>query len=158
MVWSPLSFGKYEGKTLPQVIFLDPDWFFWTYENKGFEDNLIKEANEIYQKARAIKVPQSGGEKKVVEYVIHKPTDKFGTIRLLTYKSGMNHLNISHVIDFKFPRTLIKYDKTGYKNFIFALKFILFGDSKYRMTKKRSEKFFDNKHNFVSDKEAVLTI
>ena len=38
MNWTPLNFGKYEGKTLPQVMFKDPDWFFNGYE-KGYFKN-----------------------------------------------------------------------------------------------------------------------
>jgi len=29
MAWSTLPFGKHKGKTLPQIVFADPDWFFW---------------------------------------------------------------------------------------------------------------------------------
>ena len=32
MIWTPVNFGKYraKGKTLPQNLFHDPHWFFWT--------------------------------------------------------------------------------------------------------------------------------
>jgi hypothetical protein len=29
MHWSPMPFGKYEGRTLPEIIIRDADWFFW---------------------------------------------------------------------------------------------------------------------------------
>ena len=29
MVWTTFPFGKHRGKTLPQIILDDPDWFFW---------------------------------------------------------------------------------------------------------------------------------
>ena len=29
MRWSAVPFGKYKGKTFPEIIVRDPDWFFW---------------------------------------------------------------------------------------------------------------------------------
>ena len=29
MHWSAVPFGKYKGKTFPEIIVRDPDWFFW---------------------------------------------------------------------------------------------------------------------------------
>jgi hypothetical protein len=29
MRWSVMPFGKYKGKTFPEIIVRDPDWFFW---------------------------------------------------------------------------------------------------------------------------------
>jgi hypothetical protein len=29
MSWSVVPFGRYRGKTLPEIIMLDLDWFFW---------------------------------------------------------------------------------------------------------------------------------
>ena len=29
MRWSTVPFGKYKGKTFPEIIVRDPDWFFW---------------------------------------------------------------------------------------------------------------------------------
>ena len=51
--WIELPFGKHKGKTLPQVMFTDPDWFFYTY-GKGYfnaRGNLRIEANEIFKKS-----------------------------------------------------------------------------------------------------------
>jgi hypothetical protein len=28
-MWSKLYFGKHVGKSLPQILFYDPDYFFW---------------------------------------------------------------------------------------------------------------------------------
>jgi uncharacterized protein (DUF3820 family) len=33
MTWTPMKFGKYQGKTLPEIIFADPDWFFGPMKN-----------------------------------------------------------------------------------------------------------------------------
>jgi hypothetical protein len=29
MRWTTLNFGTHEGKSLPQIVISDPDWFFW---------------------------------------------------------------------------------------------------------------------------------
>jgi hypothetical protein len=29
MFWTVVPFGKYESRTLPEIVMLDPDWFFW---------------------------------------------------------------------------------------------------------------------------------
>ena len=47
------------------------------------------------------------------------------------------------------PCNLKKRDKTGYKNFLFALKSILFGNSGERMTKAKCEAFFNDDRNSV---------
>jgi hypothetical protein len=41
------------------------------------------------------------------------------------------------------------YDKLGNSLLIHQAKFYLFGSSKYRMTKKRCEEFFEDNENFV---------
>ena len=33
MSWSTVPFGKYKGKTLPEIIVCDLDWFFWAVPN-----------------------------------------------------------------------------------------------------------------------------
>lgn len=43
---SKLSFGKHSEKTLPQVLFRDPDWFFWAWEEGVFENRP-----EVYAEA-----------------------------------------------------------------------------------------------------------
>lgn len=32
MSWTALEFGRHTGRSLPQVMFADPDWFFWAVE------------------------------------------------------------------------------------------------------------------------------
>ena len=49
MKWTKVNFGSKKGMTLPQVMFKDPDWFFWAYENNAIK-RLAQEAEEIYRK------------------------------------------------------------------------------------------------------------
>ena len=148
MKWTPLNFGKYKGKTLPQVMFKDPDWFFDGHEKGYFKNTLPLEAIEIYRRARSIRVPHQNGQKMLVEYIIHKPNGKFGTMHLIKAAPGLQHLYVSPVIDFYVPKAYGYYDKTGYKNFVHALKGILFGNNSRRMSRKACEEFFSDDDNF----------
>jgi hypothetical protein len=139
--------GKHEGKSLPQIIFNDADWFFWVYDNGVFKGSRVREAQELYRRARSIKVPQKSGQKMLVEYIIHSG-GKFGTMRLMPDGPGLQRLHVSPVIDFYTPRQYSTYDKLGYKNFVFALKDILFGNPSHRMNRRACEKFFNNDDNF----------
>lgn len=155
MVWTPLFFGKHKGKTLPQVIFCDPDWFFWAYEDGAFNEkgHLTEEAEEIYRKATSIKIPHSNDEQKVVEYFIHPDYKKFAAFEIVPKSkpshNGKSPTIRSSVIDFRIVRKISKYDKLGGNLFISQVKHNLFGNSNYRMTKKRCEEFFNNDNNFV---------
>lgn len=153
MQWSEVNFGKYSSKTLPQIIFQDADWFFHAFGNGYFQGPIVAEASELYQRARSIKIPQHNGHKMLVEYVFHRDrgadSEKFGTMRLIADRPGLGHLNVSPVIDFYVPRSMTQYDKSGYKNFILALKLILFGNRSKRMSRRACEEFFENDHNFL---------
>ena len=149
MNWTPVNFGQYrkKPKTLPQIMFSDPDWFFWAYEKGAFKGGLATEARHIYRRARKIKVPQRDGQRMLVKYDPHY-TGKFGTMQLIPDGPYLVNLNVSPVIDFKIPRIYAQCDKTGNKNFISALKTIYFGDGSKRMDKKACEDFFNDDSNF----------
>ena len=154
MTWTVVDFGKYKdkGRILPQIVFDDPDWFFWAHEKGVFEGALKSEAEQIAKRARRIKIPQDGGERKVAEYVIHWPRKRFGGIELVeasrprpvrsspTFRK--DHLDLS------VARLVAEYDKFGCKLLVREVKAILFGSQFARMTRQRAEWFFDNDENF----------
>jgi hypothetical protein len=161
MDWSLLTWGEHKGKSLPQIIFTDPDWFFFTTE-KGYFDNkgkkLLSEAKEVYYKACHIRIPQKGLIPLVAEYIIHKPTGKFGEMRIVPsdqpeHRGSSQTIRLS-CIDMYIPRKVAPYDKFGYKVLISNIKKYLFNDRSYKMTKKRCEDFFSDHSNFdLSDKK-----
>ena len=53
------------------------------------------------------------------------------------------------VIDMLFPRSLKAYDKLGYKNMIKGIKALYFGNTSYKMTRRKCEEFFENDNNFA---------
>jgi hypothetical protein len=155
MNWTTLPFRKYHDKTLPQVVFQDPDWFFWAYETKLFENkgSLREEAEEIYRKATSIKIPQTGTERLVAEYAICHDTGKFLDVELVpetrSEHVGSTATERRNVFDLSVPRQHSHYDKRGCKRLVSSLKRYLFHDRKFRLTKQRCENFFNDDSNFV---------
>jgi hypothetical protein len=150
MIWTTIDFGKHKGKSLPQIIFKDADWFFHAYENDYFKGVQAREVNELYRRARSIKVPQRNGQKMLIEYFTHY-NGKFGMIQLIPAGPDLGRLNVASSIDFYMPKSHSPHDKTGYKNFVFSLKAILFGDPSRRMNRRACEDFFNNEDNFDLD-------
>ena len=127
-------------------MFNNADWFFWAYENRCFKNGLAHQAREIYRRSRCIRVPEIDNQERVVKYEIYK--SKFQTMCLIPNIPGMQGENVSRLIDFYTPKKYAQYDKTGFNNFVHALKGILFGNPGRYMTKAICEEFFSNDSNF----------
>lgn len=155
MPWTTLPFGKYMGKTLPQVLFTDPDWFFWAMEEKAFKSaGLKREAALLDRRARRIRIPQETGEDLVVEYFIHPQAMEFSGMQLVPrtrpLHQGSSPTRRGDVIDMSMPRRIAPYDKLGGKLLVSDLKHLLFGSKRHVMTRQRAEAFFDEARNFKS--------
>jgi hypothetical protein len=61
-----VPFGKYKGKSFPEIIVRDPDWFFWALPK--LYGKLAEEAQELARKARAIRPPRRGRKRLEVAY------------------------------------------------------------------------------------------
>ena len=66
--WLPMPFGKYEGRTLPQVLFKDPDYFFWFLREGALKRALAIQAKQLAKKACRIRIPREPAEAFVVDY------------------------------------------------------------------------------------------
>jgi hypothetical protein len=155
--WTTLSWGKHEGKSLPQILFSDPDWFFFTFEEKRFEGKgkVKLEAQAIYERATVIKIPDNDSEDLMVEYFIHPPTGKFSHFEIVKSQQALHEGSSfafrSNYIDMRVPKKIAEYDKLGYKTFIKCLKECLFGSSNVRLTKEKCETFFSDLGNFDTE-------
>lgn len=155
MFWSKVYFGKHEGKTLPQILCSDPDWFFWAMENNVFKNKgvLLSEAKDLYKKARSIKIPDNDNKELEVEYVFHQPTGKFSHFDIvpkgMPAHDGSSQTLRLKLIDMSVPRQIAAYDKLGCKHLLLSLKFHLFESKSARLTKKRCEEFFSDESNFA---------
>ncbi len=152
MPWSELEFGEHKGKSLPQVIFSDPDWFFWAYETRIFKGAQDDEAREIYRKATSIKIPQKGPETLVAEYGQPHSESRIVDLEIVTQSQPQHSGNARtfrrNVIDLSVARELKGFDKIGCRILIKQVKSYLFGSRNYKMTKKLCEDFFDDDSNF----------
>jgi hypothetical protein len=149
MKWTTIGFGKHKGKTLPQLIFDDADWFFWAYEEDIFKGALGREVREVYRRARAIRIPQQNGKKMLVEYRFEPRSGKFATMFLIPDGIIFERQTVSSVIDLYVPRSCKPKDKRGCKNLVLAFKEIYFGNQSHRLSKQAREDFFSDDRNFV---------
>jgi len=157
MKWTTIGFGKHKGKTLPEVIFDDPDWFFWAYEKDIFKGVLAMEIREIYCRARVVRIPEQDGQRMLVEYRFDPNSGKFATMFLIPDAIVFDRQVVSRVIDFYVPRSRSSYDKIGCKNLVFAFKHIFFGNQSHRLSKRACEDFFSDNSNFVLPDAAYAT-
>ncbi|MBF0556386.1 MAG: hypothetical protein HQK96_17855 [Nitrospirae bacterium] len=155
MEWSELTFGKHKGKTLPQVMIIDPDWFFHLYNEGAFSCNMgtiQEEAEAIFRRATSIRIPINNADEYCrIDYFHDQSTGKFNMMLIVRgVRSSKNGTNtaISDVMDLSYPTLYGKYDKLGCKLMIRQVKGILFGNTKYTMSKARCEEFFNDKSAF----------
>jgi hypothetical protein len=153
MPWTILTFGKCKGKTLPQIVFADPDWFFWAWENNAFDGHGLKaEATRINERARAIRIPNDGNIVREAEYIIHPSTKNVTDVDFVPkgqpYTGGAGGTIRMAVIDLSVPRSVQTYDKMGGRLVIRAVKPVLFPGVK-RLTRQLLEAFFDDDSNFA---------
>lgn len=155
MAWTKLDFSpKHIGKTLPQIVLSDPDWFFWSIETGVWKKRpfLAQEARMIDEKARNIRIPNNAANNLRIEYRLHGDYTIVGfevvDINKPFYQGGHRQIGYN-VIDFSIPRSIKGYDKLGYKLFIKSFKFWVFEDEDIRLTKAKCEAFFDDDSNFV---------
>jgi hypothetical protein len=152
--WSILNFGKHRGKSLPQVIFNDPDWFFWAVGTKVFEGKgaLGHEAADLARKATAIRIPNNDDNHLIAEYAVHPPTGKFSSMEIIPTErpkhEGSTHTVRRNVIDLSMAQRIAPYDKLGCRSLISSAKLVLFGSKSVRMDRVRCERFFDDRDNF----------
>ena len=153
MVWTTVTFGKHEGKTLPQIAFSDPDWLRWAV-NKGIftSKRLASEAKDVARKAQRIAIPKDKAGKKKVRYYFQPGTGRLGNIEIIDADRGP-HSGSSSVVDSQgfdlfVASKHINYDKAGGKDVVNAVKYHVFGNGSTRITKKKAETFFDDPNNF----------
>ena len=153
MTWRPVNFGKHRGKTLPQIVFSDPDWFFWAIEDDVFKGAQKVEAELIAARAKSIRIPDNAKGDLQAEYLVHQPTGKFAGMDIVPTSrplhEGSSPAFRKNVIDLSTARSIAPYDKLGCRNLIAAAKHALFGSSSARLTQQKCESFFDTPSNFV---------
>jgi len=151
-VWTEVNFGKWKGKgkTLPQIIVSDPDWFFWAQGNGALKGVVGPEGEALVRRSVSIKIPSTMRETHCVAYTLSHD-GKFYGFDLIPKDQPEHHGSSSQIrkptLDLSAPRHLQRYDKTGCKLMLSTFKYYWFGNKSF--TKKRVEEFFDDPGNFV---------
>jgi hypothetical protein len=147
MQWTVVSFGRYAGKTLPEILITDPDWF--CYMLSKLYGRLREEADELHLRVRGIRIPKLKPSKFEIEYR-YDPEGRFegfsivraGSPQHSKFAERLPYLDLLKVIGRK------QYDKRSGKKVIRDFRTNYFGDDK-RLTKHTCERFFDNDRNFL---------
>jgi hypothetical protein len=144
MMWTTVPFGKHRGKTLPQIILDDPDWFFWILPE--LYGQLKIEAEDLARKASKIKIPRRNPRKWCVEFRFERGHRfcGFEIIRADSFMGQKWSVRLPY-LDLRLPRSYKAYDKKGYKNLIRDFRRLYFEGRS--LTKKRCEAFFGNGDN-----------
>lgn len=164
--WQVIDFGKFKdkGRTLPQILFIDPDWFFYQYM---LRDSFLKkrhkhDAEKLYYRAKNIKPPMG----KYIKYFIHNDGSSwsFSLIDKVEAKEKFSAwigreiafqdkecleatpFTILDRVDMSFPYKQKSYDKLGNKLFIQSLKDCILQTKVLR--KEKIEAFFSDEENF----------
>ncbi len=127
-----LTFGKHEGRTLPEVLLHDPGWFFWAAENGVFltRPQLAIEAATLEFKARNIKIPKPDPDNWCVEYLpdLHGNFVDFRIVekeRADGNSSGV--LFRDDCFDLSIPQQLKRCGKLGGRILLGKFKLLFFG-------------------------------
>jgi hypothetical protein len=148
MRWTTLNFGKHRRKSLPQIVISDADWFFWAVASGVFEGRFAAEAEDLVEKATAIKIPKSNPKRWRVEYR-YEDKGKFLGFEFVKAKSHFgHHATRQPHLDLSCVRRGKAYDKKGCRNLLRDFRRRYFGKNT-SATKRRCEKFFSNSKNFV---------
>jgi len=151
--WTPLKFGKHEGKTLPQIVLNDPDWFFlgvdlcalpWTTRFWGALDRMQStKHNNTETRSR-----------KLAGWILLLADDKFSGFSIVKAEiAGIESgkCQISSHLDLSYPWQSRPYDKLGNKMMLKSFKHYYFGGSS--LTKEKCENFFYRSKNFIWRKD-----
>jgi hypothetical protein len=146
--WIKLTFSKHIGRSLPWVIFHDPDWFFWACDKHIFKTTALQlEAKELYQKCCSIEIPDNKNNEYVIEYTYSLHGGSFRVMEKVP-RTQEQHSRSTRRSVISFGMAKDYYDKQAYRLFIHCVKFILYSDESYKMTEQRCADFFNDNSNF----------
>ena len=146
--WQTLSFGRYNGKTLPQIVLHDPDYFFWGLAQPIFKGRLADEASELAYKAKHISIPEAYSDGFIVAYFV----DQHGRFARFEITRPSELIEGSYFTDDRLDLSVIRrlkhYDKTGNKLMLRSFKYYYFGNAGARLSRRKCEQFFNDDQNF----------
>jgi hypothetical protein len=146
MYWSVVPFGKYQDKTLVEIVVQDPDWFFWMVPK--LYGKLGRQARALARRIQAIKIPKAAAHRWAVEYR-YDCDQRFRGFAFVRADSDRSRwaTRLPH-LDLTWPLRQRRYDKRAGRIVIRDFRRQFFGEHK-RLTKRRCEEFFSNDANFL---------
>jgi hypothetical protein len=148
MIWTRLNFGKHIGKTLPQVVLSDPNWFFWAVGTDIFTGKLRRESTALDRCARSIRIPKRNPRNWEVEYRWDRE-QRFLGFDFVKVERGFHHLLFSYLphLDLAYVRQGNIHDIRDCRLLIDDFRRLYFGG--LNLTKQRCGEFFENEENFT---------
>lgn len=152
MYWAKVDFGTHKGKTLPEIILQDPDYFIWCIDKAIFNNHpeLVDEADSLWRKMRSIKIPNNENNEMVVDYKIDNEKSEINRIILngvdtqrdknTVHRAGYLDLSFAHYYSNEKRNATIKVLPEIFK--------IVFGEMKIRPSIVEFEEFLLNEDNF----------
>jgi hypothetical protein len=149
-MWTKLNFGKHAGRTLPQVVLLDPNWFFWAVSKQIFNGPLADQAVILANRATHIKISKPNPKNWEVEYRRERDGRFLGFSFVDAEKPSYGGVLRLPYLDLSRVRRGNIHDKRDCRRMIRDVRTLYFSGN--NLTKKRCEEFFDKKRNFVKVK------
>lgn len=146
-----LNFGRYAGTSLHQVVFRDPDWFFWAVESGALARRECGMwAEELAYRAQRIRIPDRGTQVRwAAEY--SERGRRLVHVAVVPADEPCGH--DSHRLpwlDLGFARRICEgMDKTGSELIVRAVKLAWYGNESERMDREKAEAFFRDESHFV---------
>jgi hypothetical protein len=148
--WTVLDFGKHKGRSLPEVLLRDPDWFFWAIEKDVFKwkYGLLIEVVELAWKARHIKIPRAVPDNWRIEYLRDDKGKSCG-FQIVPVSHPAVSEGLGNHLDLNVVHRCRSYDKMGNRLLLKSFKqyFLASGP----LTKLWCEEFFADPDNFLPD-------
>jgi hypothetical protein len=145
MIWTTMPFGRHIGRTLPQIVLSDPNYFFWLAEK--LYGRLMTEAELLVRRARNIKIPKPNPKKWAIEYRRDRD-DRFLGIGIVKADSHAHSLSerLPH-LDLAYVRRGNVHDTRDCRRVIRDFRRLYFDG--LNLTKRRCEEFFEKEDNFI---------
>lgn len=151
--WAKLPDGDHRGKTLPQVVLSDPDFFFSVTTDHPRFSGIQMQALIISARARNIAIPSVGGVKRVALYLMDsRDRNRFSEVILVpetqVLPPGFPRCERRNVLDLSVPRFLAPLDWDPGKKMLPLIRQLFFGGAK-RLARDDVHAFFNDTSKFL---------
>lgn len=153
--YSTYRVGKHNGRSLPEILFHDADYFYWALESGCFDGpEYYQQSRDVDLKSRRIRVPQLSDEEHwMAEYWCHAIQGDFEDVRLVPSSrpahTGLSATFRKDVIDLSVPRSLKERDWSGNQIMGKRVRGLFFGNENVELSRADCEAFFADENNFI---------